>query len=227
MSTCINGGYRNEELAVPVIREALERYEIDGVFFNAPGYVYCQCSHCHKKYKGLYGTELPSTSAELASDFAARCFDDNLGRMYQEIKAARPEVPMILYYNLHRDNLEQRVSITDMLCTEPQDVLSLGHTRIPEFWQPALSIKVGRSVPGRPDPFGIVHSCPGMDWRHTGLPPAEYRFWLSQIPANGGQLWHSLTGIPDTITDKRILRTVTEVNRMQRSLLPIWTAHNP
>ncbi|WFR62770.1 hypothetical protein P9222_32460 [Paenibacillus amylolyticus] len=32
MSTCINGGYRNEELAVPVIREALERYEIDGVF---------------------------------------------------------------------------------------------------------------------------------------------------------------------------------------------------
>lgn len=213
MSTCINGGYRNEELAVPVIREALERYEIDGVFFNAPGYVYCQCSHCHKKYKGLYGTELPSTSAELASDFAARCFDDNLGRMYQEIKAARPEVPMILYYNLHRDNLEQRVSITDMLCTEPQDVLSLGHTRIPEFWQPALSIKVGRSVPGRPDPFGIVHSCPGMDWRHTGLPPAEYRFWLSQIPANGGQLWHSLTGIPDTITDKRILRTVTEVNR--------------
>ncbi|MFS0870873.1 family 10 glycosylhydrolase [Paenibacillus xylanilyticus] len=213
MSTCTNSGYRNEELAVPVIREALERYEIDGVFFNAPGYVFCQCSKCQKKYKDIYGTALPETSAEMASDFAARCFDDNLGRMYEVIKAVRPEVPMILYYNLHRDNLEKRVSITDMLCTEPQDVLSLGHTRIPEFWQPALSIKVGRSIPGRPDPFGIVHSCPGMDWRHTGLPPAEYRFWLSQIPANGGQLWHSLTGIPDTITDKRILRTVTEVNR--------------
>ncbi|MEO2215115.1 alpha-amylase family protein [Paenibacillus amylolyticus] len=212
MSTCINGGYRNEELAVPVIREALERYEIDGVFFNAPGYVFCQCSKCREKYRGLYGADLPGTSAELEPDFAARCFDDNLGRMYQEIKTVRPEVPMILYYNLHRDHLEKRVSITDMLCTEPQDVLSLGHTRIPEFWQPALSIKVGCSVPGRPDPFGIIHSCPGMDWRHTGLPPAEYRFWLSQIPANGGQLWHSLTGIPDTITDKRILRTVREVN---------------
>ncbi|UPK44933.1 alpha-amylase family protein [Paenibacillus pabuli] len=212
MSTCINGGYRNEGLAVPVIREALQRYEIDGVFFNAPGYIFCRCSTCQEKYKDLYGVELPASSAELDPEFSARCFDDNLGRMYEEIKAVRPEVPMILYYNLHRDHLEKRVSITDMLCTEPQDVLSLGYQKIPEFWQPALSIKVGRSVAGRPDPFGIIHSCPGMDWRHTGLPPAEYRFWLSQIPANGGQLWHSLTGIPDTITDQRILRTVREVN---------------
>ncbi|MFM9282058.1 family 10 glycosylhydrolase [Paenibacillus jiagnxiensis] len=212
MSTCINGGYRNEDVAVPVLKEALQRYDIDGVFFNAPGYVFCRCAHCRRKYRDLYGKELPEVSTELESDFPARCFDDNLGAMYRTVKETRSEVPMILYYNLYRDHLENRLQITDMLCTEPQDILSLGHTHIPEAWKPALSIKVGRSVPGRTDPFGIVHSCPGMDWRHTGLPPAEYSFWLAQIPANGGQIWHSLTGIPDTITDKRILRTVRELN---------------
>ncbi|MEC0311497.1 hypothetical protein P4H67_32520 [Paenibacillus lautus] len=212
MSTCINGGYRNADVAAPVLREVLSRYPIDGVFFNNPGYVFCRCERCRRKYAKRYGKLLPDSPQELEPDFAAGCFDDNMKAMYDLIKRERAEVPMILYYNLHRDDLSKRVQITDMLCTEPQDVLSLGHAQIPEFWKPALSIKVGRSVPGRPAPFGIVHSCPGMDWRHTGLPVAEYRFWLAQIPANGGQIWHSVTGIPDTIEDQRILKTVAELN---------------
>ena len=35
-TTCINGGYRGDEVAVPVIHEALREYDLDGVFFNAP-----------------------------------------------------------------------------------------------------------------------------------------------------------------------------------------------
>lgn len=63
-------------------------------------------------------------------------------------------------------------------------------------------------------PFGIIHSCPGMDWRHTGLPVAEYLPWMAQVPASGGVLWHSVTGYPDTITDKRILRAIDQVDHM-------------
>ncbi|WP_159887597.1 beta-galactosidase [Paenibacillus puerhi] len=212
MNTCINGDYRNEAVAAPVLREVLSRYEIDGVFFNAPGYMFCRCERCERKYRELYGKELPLLAKELEPGFSSRCMRDNMESMHRLIKQARSEVPMILYYNLYRDNLFERAETTDLLCTEPQDILSLGHAHIPEFWKPALSIKLGRSLPGRPAPFGIVHSCPGMDWRHTGLPTAEYRFWLAQIPANGGQIWHSLTGVPDTIADKRILSTVAELN---------------
>ncbi|SDD89819.1 Hypothetical glycosyl hydrolase 6 [Paenibacillus sp. UNCCL117] len=212
MNTCINSGYRNDGVAAPVLREVLSRYEIDGVFFNAPGYMFCRCARCGRKYRELYGKELPPYSAELEPGFASRCMRDNMELLHGLIKQTRPEVAMILYYNLYRDNLYERAETTDLLCTEPQDILSLGQAHIPEFWKPALSIKLGRSLPERPAPFGIVHSCPGMDWRHTGLPVAEYRFWLAQIPAGGGQIWHSLTGVPDTITDKRILSTVAELN---------------
>ncbi|MHA6482700.1 alpha-amylase family protein [Paenibacillus sp. strain BS8-2] len=213
MNTCINGDYRNEAVAEPVLREVLNHYDIDGIFFNAPGYFYCHCERCKTKYRAMYGKELPSSSTELEPDFASRCMRDNMEAMHRLIKQTRGEVPMILYYNLYRDNLFERAETTDLMCTEPQDILSLGHKEIPEFWKPALSIKLGRSLPGRPAPFGIVHSCPGMDWRHTGLPTAEYKFWLAQIPANGGQIWHSLTGVPETITDKRILDTVAELNQ--------------
>ncbi|MFD1134755.1 family 10 glycosylhydrolase [Paenibacillus urinalis] len=212
MSTCINGGYRNEAVAAQVIKEVLSRYSIDGIFFNAPGYIYCRCEGCQRKYKLLYNKDWPDHPAAMEKDFASRCFDDNMKYMYKVIKEENPEIPMILYYNLHHDHLQNRVKMSDMLCTEPQDVLSLGAKHIPDFWKPALSTKVGRSAPGGSNPLGIVHSCPGMDWRHTGLPVAEYRFWLAQIPANGGQIWHSITGIPDTIIDKRILSTISELN---------------
>ncbi|MBW7459237.1 hypothetical protein K0U00_34815, partial [Paenibacillus sepulcri] len=35
MSTCINGAYRNESVAIPVLEEVINRYGIDGIFFNA------------------------------------------------------------------------------------------------------------------------------------------------------------------------------------------------
>ncbi|MGF7050589.1 hypothetical protein J2T13_005139 [Paenibacillus sp. DS2015] len=213
MSTCINGAYRNDAVAIPVLEELLSNYDIDGIFFNAPHYVPCYCELCKKKYSMRYGMEIPLDRNDFAEDWSSSCIRDNMEKMYTFIKNKRSDVPMILYYNLYKDNLYARLETTDMLCTEPQDVLSDGHQHIPEFWKPALSIKLGRSIPDNPAPFGIVHSSPGMEWRHTGLPPAEYQFWLSQIPAHGGSIWHSLTGIPDTITDKRIIETVTRFNR--------------
>lgn len=168
---------------------------------------------CKDKYRNRYGVEIPLDRNLFAVDWSSSCIRDNMEKMYKFIKRKSPEVPMILYYNLYKDNLYARMETTDILCTEPQDILSEGHHRIPEFWKPALSIKLGRSIPDNPPPLGIVHSSPGMEWRHTGLPPAEYRFWLAQITSHGGSIWHSLTGIPDTITDKRIIETVTEFNR--------------
>ena len=119
---------------------------------------------------------------------------------------------LILYYNLHRDNLDDRYATADMICTESQDVLSRGWRDLPPLWHPVLSMKFGSTAPDRPAPFGIIHSCPGMDWRHTGLPTAEYLFWMSGVAAGGGSLWHSITGFCDTISDKRLLRALTEVD---------------
>lgn len=219
-STCINAGYRNEELAVPVLEEVLDRYDIDGVFLNAPHYEYCCCDQCKEKYRKAYGKPLPVVSMEewadqVEPDWASRCVKDNIEKLYTTVKKKKPEIPFILYYNLYKDNLFDRTATADMICTEPQDVLSLGWQQIPQFWKPALSVKMGCTVGNDyPRPFGIIHSSPGMDWRHTGLPTAEYMFWMSQVPANGGQIWHSITGFNDTISDKRIIRSVSDMNHM-------------
>ncbi|WFR59461.1 family 10 glycosylhydrolase [Anaerocolumna sp. AGMB13025] len=219
ITTCVNGGYRNEELAMPVIEEVLHNYEIDGIFFNAPQMEECHCGNCRRKYRERYGKVLPDRKEEFETDWTEQCLRDNIGNLYSLVKNIRKEVPVILYYstfeegrNNRVDNLDHRYETADLICTEAQDVLSKGAKKIPQAFKPALNMKLGNSVENKPLPCGIIHSSPGMDWRHTGITPAEYLYWMSQVPANRGIIWHSLTGFNDTISDKRILKSVGQIN---------------
>lgn len=218
MSTCINGGYRNEAFATKVMEEALTNLDIDGIFFNAPHMEKCFCENCRRKYRKLYGKELPARTEEWEPDWQTRCLRDNMTILYHTVKRRKEEIPVILYYGTYREdgtglpeNLDLRYETADMVCTEAQDILSAGKKDLPFSWKPSLNMKLGQCIPDVPRPFGIIHSCPGMDWRHTGLPAAEYEFWLSQIPASNGQLWHSLTGFDAVIADKRLLETMKKV----------------
>lgn len=226
LNTCANNGYRNEEVAVPVIKEVLHNYDIDGIFFNAPSASPCFCEKCQEKYQKLYGVPMPKEEKDFESEWLSRCTKDNIGVIYRAIKETRSEVPMILYYipyswdflgmgRIERDSIYERYATADLICTESQDVLSRGvHGGIPETVNTTLAMKAGRRYDEEKRPFGIIHSCPGMDWRHVGLPEAEYLPWMCQVPASGGIIWHSVTGYPNTITDKRVLKAISLVDHM-------------
>jgi hypothetical protein len=78
---------------------------------------------------------------------------------------------------------------------------------------------MGRTIKNYPPPVGIIHACPGMDWRHACLPKAEFLYWAAQIPANGGSYWTTFTGFNDTVTDKRMIRTVEDFNKMTEKVV--------
>jgi hypothetical protein len=66
--TCINGDYQ-QIYALKILDEALERYPVNGVFFNMIGYVtsdydhvyhgICQCKNCQRRFEKMYGLPLP------------------------------------------------------------------------------------------------------------------------------------------------------------------------
>jgi len=243
MTTCLSAGYRNGEVAVPVLKEVIERYDIDGIFFNAPHYEFCSCPLCRERYRQNFGEDMPEfpdhtpaspgMPAGLHPQWPSIVFQENMARLYKTVKDHAPELPVILYYNGYSsDHLAERAAISDLLCTEAQDILSRGCKDMPETWRPAVSMRMGRSLGDTPlgdtpPPFGIIHSCPGMDWRHTGLPTAEYEFWMSGIPANGGSIWHSVTGFDRTITDKRIYRSIGKLNRLTAKVEPYMEDARP
>ena len=222
--TCINGGFQNEDVGTKVLEEVLNNYDVDGLFWNGGYSDACWCDICREKYQKRYARPLPEQMSEFASDWFAACNTECMEKYRVIHKRLRPEIPMTRYYfpfpmatagfRIRADNIEERAKTGDMLCTEAQDILSRGRSALPEWNQPAIRMKMGRTMESLPNPLGIIHTCPGMDWRHTGMPAAEYLYWTAQIPANGGQYWSSITGIPDTNADKRILGAVAEINRM-------------
>ncbi len=225
MNTCALGGYRNKEVADPVMREVLTEYDIDGVFLNAPHPTACFCSRCQEKYRKMYNRDMPDTPEEFEKTWFTECMKENIGVIYQAIKETREEVPLILYYapyngksksfgRFDRDSIYDRYLTADLICTESQNILSHGVNNLPPTIHPIIAMKSGQLPDREKLPFGIIHSCPGMDWRHVGMSVAEYLPWMAQVPASGGVIWHSVTGYPLTITDKRVLEAAGKIDHM-------------
>ncbi|GIQ67232.1 hypothetical protein DUZ99_17550 [Xylanibacillus composti] len=58
LQTCPSGPYW-EEYNFKVVGELLERYEIDGIFYNAYNYNRCYCQRCKQKFLQATGYEIP------------------------------------------------------------------------------------------------------------------------------------------------------------------------
>ena len=66
--TCVNGGYQ-QQYTFDILKETIDNYDLDGIFFNMPGYttsdysgVYhgiCQCRNCKKRFHDSTGMVLP------------------------------------------------------------------------------------------------------------------------------------------------------------------------
>lgn len=66
--TCVNGGYQ-QQYTFDILKETIENYNLDGIFFNMPGYttsdysgIYhgiCQCGNCKKRFHDSTGMTLP------------------------------------------------------------------------------------------------------------------------------------------------------------------------
>jgi hypothetical protein len=70
-SACINGGYY-QEYAFEILKEAIEKYPLDGIFFNMMGYTgadysgrnygICQCENCKRRFLAYSGLKLPKNN---------------------------------------------------------------------------------------------------------------------------------------------------------------------
>jgi hypothetical protein len=110
--TCLNGGYQQEAM-FRILGEALDRYPLDGVFFNMIGYPrsdysgqhlgICQCDACRRRFHEMY--QLPLPTREAAGDpatpkyqeFCRRTISDQFTRVNQFIKGKGEGIAVCTY----------------------------------------------------------------------------------------------------------------------------------
>jgi hypothetical protein len=194
-SACINGGYYREHSA-RILTEALERYEVDGLFFNMfgnPSTDYsgnpmgpCQCEACRTRFQARYDRPLPTSSRDADyGEFLAASAREVAARLAELIHRLRPRAAFLTYIQDH----------TDGIMSESNTAVG----RALPLWPYSASDNINRarnSEPGKMS-FNLCMSFVDYPWRFVTVPPAEIQLRLYQSLAHGGALALNMHGTLD------------------------------
>ncbi len=115
--TCVMGGYQQDYL-LKILKEALTRYPLDGVFFNMIGFPQtdysrnfhgiCQCENCKASFKDFCGLDLPKHDGDTQAlrkhqQWKSIQVDRQFGRVRNLIKSIRSDIVICTYTTEHID----------------------------------------------------------------------------------------------------------------------------
>jgi hypothetical protein len=180
---CVNGGWYREK-APEILREALERYDVDGLFFNMfsnPASDYsghplgiCDCDNCKRLFRVRFHRDLPDKPD---ADYQAFLRDATISMsktIRDIIKSKRPQAALV----------GTSPEIGDMVFSESNTAVK----RPLPLWPYASSDNVSRARNTYPQKMAINQCMSFLDypWRFAMVPSAEIRTRLWQNVANGG-----------------------------------------
>ena len=103
--TCVNGGYFQEQV-FKILGEVLEKYPIDGTFFNASGqrmsdndgktYDPCNCDNCKRLFRAKYNRDIPARPDAQYREFIAESSRSILARISEFIHSKRGDLNVML-----------------------------------------------------------------------------------------------------------------------------------
>lgn len=212
--TCLNGEYQQEK-SLESIGEVLERYEVDGIFFNMFGYQHwdysgnyygpCYCENCRRRFKELTGEDLSDYAGSGHPLHAAyRTFQEQTSRRMLEkihafVKSKRPDVAISTYHS-HQVDIVRKESNTSL-------------TRRGPLWLYSASENVAtiaNSWEGK-----LISNCSinavDLTYRFTGVSEEETAIRLYQNIANGSGLDFCIIGAFEGYPDQANLPTVKEI----------------
>ncbi len=182
-STCINGGYYRQH-ALTILAEALERYEVDGLFFNMfgnPSSDYsgqpmgpCQCEACQVRYRARHGRPVPAAADADYQAFMAESSREVAASIAELIHRKRPQAAFLTYIKDH----------TDGIMSESNTAVG----RALPLWPYSASDNVNRALGSEPGKmaFNLAMSFVDFPWRYAHVPQPEIQLRLYQNMAHGG-----------------------------------------
>ena len=190
-SACINGGYYREH-ALTMLTEALERYEVDGLFFNMfgnPSTDYsgvatgpCHCEACQTRYRARYGRPVPAAADADYRAFMTESSRQVAATIAELIHRKRPDAAFLTYIHDHTDGI---MSESNTAVTRPLPLWPVFGQRQRE---PGARFRAGQAGDQSGDELHRLSLAlrprpPGRD-RASSLP--EHRPWRAARPR---RLW--------------------------------------
>lgn len=193
-ATCPNSPHRGEGYAIPIMRELLTRYGVDG--FHAPGGWpgYCHCSYCRESFRSATGEALPmsrNAGAVLWARYVEwhyECEAKASAAAYRALRELKPDVFL-------QNELALRGSSYDLPSMGPACsalVITTGNVTakapMVRSWA-GLGARYARTANRAVQPLlNLKVFVRSGGWPRAMVPPNEYRLWLWQAIANSASL---------------------------------------
>jgi hypothetical protein len=222
-SACPSGEYYQHR-SVDVIDEILDRYEVDGFFFNwfnfnqvdysRNHHGVCHCGACHEAFAADRGLPLPdgpeSDGFWTWLGWTATVTEDLTRKLADHVTTRRPEVGLVLRKGAAIAYLEAANSFGA------------------EVWHHATGEAVSAHVVAAPDVPVLVNAVSFVDmpYRMAGEQPERFAQYLVQAIARGGNPSTYIMGAPGRIPYANLDRA-REVQRFHRTHRQLYTELRP
>lgn len=223
-SVCPSGEYYQHRL-LDVIGEVLDRYEIDGFFFNWMSFNevdyakryrgVCQCVACQESFTAATGLgELPtgpqSEHYERWHQFAQATIDELLARVRAFIASKRPQAPLIMG------------DTADIVFHEANNALGR------DLWHPHTQVNVSLAKSYRPNVPVLVNSVAFVDmpYRLVSEDPHHFEQYLLQAISRGAIPSTYIMGTPEEF-DYPSLAAGTRITQFHRDHEHVYDGLEP
>jgi hypothetical protein len=206
--TCVNGGWYREK-AVEMVGEALDRYDVDGLFFNMfgnPATDYsghplglCHCDNCRQLFRGRFQRDLPDAPD---ADYEAFMHDANVSiseTVRNLIRAKRPNAALV----------GTSAEVGDVVFSEANTAVK----RPLPLWPYSASDHVNFARNTYPQKMAVNQCMSFLDyaWRFAVVPQAEIRTRLWQDVSNGGACAFNVHGTLGEQEDRTALEAARPI----------------
>ena len=193
-STCINGGYyRNAAMAI--LAEALDKYDVDGLFFNMFGNQsrdysgnsvgLCHCDSCKRKYWQMFHEQIPDHPDDHYRKFMFISSREVAAAIGHEIRSRRPNAG---YFNYIQESTDGIMSESNTAVRRPLPL-----------WPYSASDNVNRARNSEPSKMSVNLDMQFVDysWRFATVPKNEIALRIWENVANGGAATFEVNGTLD------------------------------
>lgn len=216
--TCVNGGYQ-QQYTFEILKETIANYDLDGIFFNMPGYttsdysgIYhgiCQCQNCKHRFHDSTGMTLP----------VKEDLNDPVYRRYNAFRKTTSEQLFTQVGNFIRQQNPKLIICTytdagvDLTRMESSSWLT------PEYeWNYFSTDHVKRVLGSYKDrtPSNLLQYFLAIGYRHIATSPNISRVWVLQNMLNGAPLDVYVIGTLLNQEDRRFIPIMKDIYRFHQ-----------
>ncbi|HTF27769.1 MAG TPA: hypothetical protein VK625_02935, partial [Flavitalea sp.] len=223
--TCVNGGYQ-QQYAFDILNEVIANYDLDGIFFNMPGYtttdyagVYhgiCQCENCRKRFHDSTGMKLP----------VKEDINDPVFRRYNAFKNSTSEqLFMKIGAAIKKQNPKLIISTytdagVDMTRSESSSWLTPAYE-----WNYFSTDHVKKVLGSYKDrtPSNLLQYFLAIGYRHIATSPNISRIWVLENMLNAAPLDVYVIGTLMNQEDRRFLPIMKDIYRFHKTNEKLFT----